>query len=91
MPSATGVRHNNSVREVDRRSKALIQAQRIQDHLPHLYRQLYQSEQRTGEIRQLIADEKQAIKDLHFEAENELAEIRRRYRTRARADRLDRL
>ncbi len=94
MPSATGVRHNNSVREVDRRSKALIQAQRIQDHLPHLYRQLYQSEQRTGEIRQLIADEKQAIKDLHYEAENELGHIHARdleRERRARLDRLDRL
>ncbi len=91
MPTATGVRHNNSVREVDRRSRALIQAQRIQDHLPDLYRQLYQSEQCTGEIRQLIADEKQAIKDLHYEAENELGQIRDRDRRRARADRLDRL
>ncbi len=91
MPTATGVRHNNSVREVDRRSRALLQAQRIQEHLPHLYHQLYQSEQRTGEIRQLIADEKQAIKDLHYEAEHELGQIRTHYTERARSDRLDRL
>ncbi len=91
MPTATGVRHNNSVREVDRRAQALIQAQRIQDHLPHLYRQLYQSELRTAEIRQLIADEKQAIKDLRYEAENELGKVRDRDRRRARADALDRL
>ena len=91
MPTATGVRHTNSVIEVDRRAQALIQAQRIQEHLPRLYRQLYQSELRTGEIRQLIADEKQAIKDLHYEAENELGQIHARDRNRARADRLDRL
>ncbi len=88
MPTATGVRQTNNALEVDRRAQALIQAQRIQDHLPHLYHQLYTSEARTSEIRQLIADEKQAIKDLHFEAANELAEIRRRYRKRALADRL---
>jgi hypothetical protein len=91
LPTATGVRQTNNALEVDRRAQALIQAQRIQDHLPDLYRQLYTSEACTSEIRQLIADEKQAIKDLHFEAANELAEIRRRDRNRRRADRLDRL
>jgi len=91
LPTATGVRQTNNAREVDRRAQALIQAQRIQDHLPDLYRQLYQSELCTGEIRQLIADEKQAIKDLHYEAENELGQIRARDRNRARSDRLDRL
>ncbi len=94
MPAAAKVRHTNNALEVDRRSRALIQAQRIQDHLPHLYHQLYQSEQCTGEIRQLIVDEKQAIRDLHYEAEHELGQIRAHYlerERRARLDRLDRL
>jgi UDP-glucose 4-epimerase len=91
VPTATGVRHNNSVIEVDRRAQALIQAQRIQEHLPHLYRQLYQAEQGAGDLRQLIADEKQAIKDLHYEAEHELGQIHARDRNRARRERLDRL
>ncbi len=98
MPTATAtkvrqskVRQTNNAREVDRRAQALIQAQRIQDHLPDLYRQLSQSEQRTGDIRLLITDEEQAIQDLRHEAENELAEIRRRYKERARRAALDRL